>query len=651
MAMTTDDLIRRARAGTPLDQARAKFYAVPARKKRRSGTSRLSNEERRDLVDGLERLFEGGYAHLPLKRARYGFDPVQRLRILRAQATDLNDIDFYFELTDIIARMRDAHTKYERKVLGKKESVALPFMIERYGPLSRPRFIATNFSDPFKYTYEPFVEGAHITHWNGMPIEVAVRRHSEREYGGRPDSAMALALSTMTLRPLFYMNLPDEDFVEIGYRVTNKKGQPHGPIQTVAVNWLLIDAFEDESAAGEEEGHSRGARRSPTLALHPVAAAIKRAKRVMFAHLGKAAPANSVRRSEKGELTKEYASKFPGGLLKAHELNGPGGPYGYLRIYSFDTPDPDGFVKEVIRLLGLLPDCGLIIDVRDNPGGHVWAAEQMLQLLTPKAIEPTRFQVLATPFTRALCGIGWLKEELAPWKDSLDAAVRNGELYSNGIPITPFADCNKIGQVYGGPVVLIADSTTYSSGDIFCAGFVDNELGKFVCAGLGTGAGGANVWRYEDFRKTLNTTHLRLPSLPDGANVSISFRRTTRIGKANGTPIEDVGVASALKPYDMTFRDLTCANRDLLACCVDLLRKEKRSRVQYAINSSGTKLTVKSEGIDGLDARFDGHSGNWRKVVAGKPTAIRVPAGTNHIELLAYNKGTLRQRRLIKPIA
>jgi hypothetical protein len=28
---------------------------------------------------------------------------------------------------------------------------------------------------------------------------------------------MALALSTMTLRPLFYMNLPDEDFVEIGY--------------------------------------------------------------------------------------------------------------------------------------------------------------------------------------------------------------------------------------------------------------------------------------------------------------------------------------------------------------------------------------------------------------------------------------------------
>jgi hypothetical protein len=168
--MTTDDRIRRARAGTPLDQARAKFYAVPARKQRRSGSSRLSNEERRDLVDGLERLFEGGYAHLPLKRARYGFDPVQRLRILRTQAPDLNDIDFYFELTDIIARMRDAHTKYERKVLGKKESRRAAVHDRGRGPLSRPRFIATNFSDPFRYTYEPFVEGPH------HPLE----RHADR---------------------------------------------------------------------------------------------------------------------------------------------------------------------------------------------------------------------------------------------------------------------------------------------------------------------------------------------------------------------------------------------------------------------------------------------------------------------------------------
>jgi hypothetical protein len=153
--------------------------------------------------------------------------------------------------------------------------------------------------------------------------------------------------------------------------VTNKRASHARPIRTVAVNWLLIDALKTNLRRRRGGLHAEhdGRRR----ALHPVAAAIKRAKRVMFARLGKAAPASPVRRPEKGEFTKEHASKFPGGLLKAHELNGPGGPYGYLRIYHFDTPDPDGFVKEVIRLLGLLPDCGLIIDVRDNPGGHVWA--------------------------------------------------------------------------------------------------------------------------------------------------------------------------------------------------------------------------------------------------------------------------------------
>src|SRR5688500_5375604 len=45
--------------------------------------SSLTKAERLKLVDGIERVIEGVFAHLPLKRARYGIDPVQRLRILR----------------------------------------------------------------------------------------------------------------------------------------------------------------------------------------------------------------------------------------------------------------------------------------------------------------------------------------------------------------------------------------------------------------------------------------------------------------------------------------------------------------------------------------------------------------------------------------
>ncbi|HQR70245.1 MAG TPA: S41 family peptidase [Burkholderiaceae bacterium] len=636
---------QQVRSGIPLAAARSKFYAVrPRATKGRRRSLRLSADERRELLDGLECVIDGAYAHLPLKRARYGFDPVQRLRILRTQVKDLSDAGFYTEFIDIIARMRDAHTQYTRLVLGRRDTVTLRFTIERYGPLAKPRFIATNVHQHIEGLYREFVDGVHITHWNGVPIETALKRHGEHEYGGRPDSAMDLALYSMTIRPLTNMDLPDEDSVTIGFRSTNREGEPYGPVRAAALDWHLIDSSADDGDGSDE---ARRARRSATLALHPLAASIKRAKHVLFAPTGAAPARPVVQRPAKGELTVEYKTYLKGGVLKAQELAGPGGPYGYLRIYHFDT-EPGEFIPAVMRLLAKLPDRGLVIDVRDNPGGHIVAAEKMLQLITPGRIEPVRFSLRATPFTRALTGIGWLKDELAPWKASLEAAVRNGEQYSNALPISDPADCNSIGQVYGGPVVLVANATTYSSGDLFCAGFVDNDVGPFVCAGLGTGAGGANVWTYEDFRKTLNPTRLRLPSLPDGGSLTMSFRRATRIGRASGTPIEDVGVPAQGDPYDMTFTDLTAGNRDLLAHCVDLLRAQTFSRLQCRVNAAATRLSITAEGLDAVDVRFDGHSGKWMQLSARRPLAFSLPRGTERVEVLAYRKGRLRQRRLIR---
>ena len=166
-----------------------------------------------------------------------------------------------------------------------------------------------------------------------------------------------------------------------------------------------------------------------------------------------------------------------------------------------------------------------------------------------------------------------LSDQLAPWKASLEAAVRNGELYSQPIPITDAADCNAIGQRYGGPVVLLSDSTTYSAGDLFSAGFVDNGIGPFVCVGDATGAGGANVWDYAELRSPLAGSPIELPALPDGIGLSLSFRRATRSGPSEGLPIEDIGVAGA--PYAMTRDDLLAGNRDLIAHCISLLAQHR----------------------------------------------------------------------------
>ena len=39
-------------------------------------------DERLRLIEGIEAVIDGVYTHLPLKRARYGTDPVQRLHLI-----------------------------------------------------------------------------------------------------------------------------------------------------------------------------------------------------------------------------------------------------------------------------------------------------------------------------------------------------------------------------------------------------------------------------------------------------------------------------------------------------------------------------------------------------------------------------------------
>src|SRR5690606_31365541 len=190
-------------------------------------------------------------------------------------------------------------------------------------------------------------------------------------------------------------------------------------------------------------------------AVDPAAAAVRRAKMLLFAPgalTGRQSSDRDITRKPKKargrarrEVTAEVIPTELTETLTAMVIDAPGGPFGHLRIWAFDAL-PEPFINEPLRLLPLMPDRGLIIDIRGNPGGYIWAAELALQLFTPHVIQPTRFSALATPFTRLIAGIGDLKEEFGPWRPSLEAAVRNGENYAQAIPITEPAACNEIGQ-------------------------------------------------------------------------------------------------------------------------------------------------------------------------------------------------------------
>lgn len=606
----------------------------------------LTRLERTKLVDGVERIIEGVFAHLPLKRARYGIDPVQRLRILRTQLGLLSDDEFHVELADIVTRLRDAHTRYAGPARLAGRVAALPFLVEMFGPALAPTYVVTRVGAGLDAAFKP---GVVLEYWNGVPIDKAVRRFGDQEVGGRPDSQRAWAVQSLTMRSLQYGPPPDEHWVVIGYRAVNAQGVPAGPAREIKIDWRVVDGGAlDKLLSGGPTGRA-AERLRRARAINPAAAAIRRAKMLLFAPgalTGQQADSQPAPKAPSGRKSPK-AEVIPTRLtdtLKAMSIKAPGALYGYLRIYGFDS-EPEPFQAELIRLIALLPPNGLIIDIRGNPGGYILAAETALQLFTPKPIQPTRFSLHATAFTRALASLPALAPDLAPWKESLEAAVRNGELYSQAIPISTPQECNAVGQQYGGPVVLVADSTTYSSGDLFSAGFVDNGLGPFVCVGQATGAGGANVWDYDELRPALAGSAIELPRLPDGIGMSFAFRRATRSGPSEGLPIEDIGISGAT--YAMTRDDLLAGNPDLIGHCIGLLEAQPRSHLSVVRDKVRRTLSVSCAGLRRLDALFDGHPGASVVLDATGSVELSYPAGTRVVDLAGFGDEALLQRRRV----
>jgi hypothetical protein len=290
-----------------------------------------------------------------------------------------------------------------------------------------------------------------------------------------------------------------------------------------------------------------------------------------------------------------------------------------------------------------LPDTGLIVDVRGNPGGLIWAAERLLQLFTPNKVQPTRFSLVATPLTRAMAKSAFNRMELEPWIASLESAISTGEGYSQALPITDPSWCDDVGQRYGGPVVCVADANTYSSGDLFCAGFVDNEIGPLVCVGQATGAGGANVWTSHDLTDALDGTDFALPRLPDGVSFTMAFRRAVRAGDAAGVPIEDLGIAGI--PYAMTRRDVLDGNADLIDWCARFLAGAPYSSLRVTLGKS--ELTVTTAGLDELELYVDGRPLDAARAIGDGVLKLPRPAAGERLEVVCRKGGAVVQRRRV----
>jgi hypothetical protein len=324
----------------------------------------------------------------------------------------------------------------------------LPFLVESWGPAEDCHFVVSKVSDRRLVKDPHFTEGVTLEWWNGVPFKRAVDLHAEAETGGRPDARQARALESLTFRSLEYGPPPEEQWVVLGYRDLKKKARE------IRLNWRVVCPNRAATASGKAGVRLR-------RGINPAAEAVRRAKKLLFNRtLWSEERAIALGTRARATLAEEYQD-----FLTARTVKTRSGTFGYLRVWSFDVDDDQHFIDAALELLAGLPQRGLIIDIRDNPGGFIWAAERMLQLFTPNPVTPTRFALRATPVTAAMANAQFNREELGPWADSLTSAPATGEPYSVHLPITSVEQCNDLWQRYSGPVVVVVDANTYSSGD------------------------------------------------------------------------------------------------------------------------------------------------------------------------------------------
>jgi hypothetical protein len=280
---------------------------------------------------------------------------------------------------------------------------------------------------------------------------------------------------------------------------------------------------------------------------------------------------------------------------------------GYIKIIKFSLEDhvsTTDFINEFLRLIMQLPKRGLIIDVRGNGGGRIPAAECLLQLLTPKKIMPEPYQFISSPLTIDMTR---RINDLKSWALSLSQSVTTGSTFSQGFPITNINIANNLGQQYHGPVVLITDALCYSATDLFAAGFQDHQIGPIIGVDENTGAGGANVWKYNDLNGYLIGTKYELKALPLDTSMRVSIRRNMRVGKFAGTPVEDLGITPDIV-YDITRRDLLEDSFDLIKYASEILAgmpvRQLDVKLSNQINSLEMELTT--IGISSVDIYIDG---------------------------------------------
>ena len=577
------------------------------------------------LIDQVLWVLTNLYPHLPFKREFFqgrhpAPDPVAKLQALRSVAArvppEMGELDLHLALLDAIATVRDPHTAYVRPKFFRGAIAFLPFRAGYYDdPVTgNKRFVVTATMDGIEI--DGFEPGVELVNFDGGSFMSTVAKAANLTPAANEAAQLQRGLLRLTVRPMASSGAARwrEPFEEEAEAFHFLRGGSTTPL-TAVLPWGVAKA----TSLGADFPDS-------ALQPRPMAPPDMEAGETAVGMLwgwqrfrDDGAPTTEVSHfPEVFQFQTRHgrpgrANLDPENLISATNRDKQ---FGYVAIKMFNrrasedvaTDLPNEFAR-ILRLLQASAPDGIIVDLRNNPGGDIVAAERMLQMLTAQRIVPANFHLANTAAVRQIFAS---KTDITGFKEfQADARASNfpdGPL-THPHPITPAASMPF--QVYQGPVLLLVNASTYSAADIFAGGFADHSVGTIIGTDPSTGGGGANAWSYSDVVAMLPPSGQPLKDLP-GSAMSLAFLRSSRVGPNLGVPIEDIGVTpDIVRPK--TLNDLlqehgNAVRNDLISFACDTLAEMPVHRIELSgvvMRAATTEIQVAATGVDRVDFVLD----------------------------------------------
>jgi C-terminal processing protease CtpA/Prc len=520
----------------------------------------------RDLVTSQTSMFlEQMYAHLQLKEQTFGVHPLDQIARLIGAENSLDESQFQLSMSKAFLDLNDLHTNYYFPKPYRCFSNTLPFSVDRVrnaktGKLDQVAISAiTTVKDILNLSpgVDQLSPGDIVSLYEGVDPLEAAKGLEELGAGANPDARIRRSVERLVLRPqkldpLPATNAAHPDKIEV--EITKADGSQ------VTLQFPWVSYYPDPTCLGLA---------ADPAGFHAAKSSANEGSNDFELEFARLFPRSGfVGKRPNGsdpdmDLTNTLNTADP--LLHYKVLkNKKGQTFGYLRLDSFQPTKPMNDLIDIIQ--GLLSKefaatTGVVVDLRNNGGGQINFGEEMIQLFTPKEVQPENFTLRASlenlEYLKAAEASGWFDPVFE--QNVLDARAQSPiPDQTKGAPLTRPETANAWGQAYFKPVAVLANSSCFSTCDMYSAGMQDHGAAEIWMEDERTGGGGANVMAQSDFLSSLpKEDHLNFIQLPNGQDFRIAWRQAVRVGKHEGELLEDNGV------HADHFRDLPSSTDDL----------------------------------------------------------------------------------------